>query len=48
MKNILQNTFEFDILLSENEVATYINKKNFPSIHENNQHLLRSDTNVEF
>ena len=29
MKNILQNTFEFDILLSENEVATYINKKVF-------------------
>ena len=29
MKNVLQNTFEFDILLSENEVATYINKKIF-------------------
>ena len=29
MKNILQNTFKFDILLSENEVATYKNKKVF-------------------
>lgn len=29
MKKLLQNYFKFDILLSENEVATYINKKVF-------------------
>lgn len=48
MKNLLQKYFVFVILLSENEVATYINKKFFNQFEKITQIKGGTIYNVKF